>query len=129
MMRILPALGGGLSGGFLRETPAASDMATAGVVASDVVTSDMDCLPGRYQREIQGEGGAFARAALHADIARVFLDDAVGDRESKTGSAILALRGRRLGREKWIVDALNVFFCNARAGVRNAHAYEFAVQR
>ena len=81
------------------------------------------------QWKIQGEGGAFARAALHADIARVFLDDAVGDRKSKTGAAILAFGGRRLGGEKWIVDAVNVFLRNARAGVGDAHADEFAVQR
>src|SRR5208282_107868 len=127
MMRILPAFGGVLSGVFRRDTAAASGVATSGVVTSDIVTSDMDCLP--HQRKIQGEGGAFARAALHADIARVFLDDAVGYRKSKTGTAILALRGRRLGGEKWIVDALNVFLRNARTGIRDAHAHEFAVQR
>src|ERR1700687_3186818 len=117
MIRILPALGGVLSGVLRREMAATSDNAA----------SDMDGLPD--PREIQGEGGAFARAALHADIARVFLNDAVGDRKSKTGAAILALRGRRLGGEKWIVDALNVFLRNARAGVGDAHADEFAVQR
>src|ERR1019366_6762241 len=79
MMRILPALGGVLSGVLRRERAASSDIAT----------SDMDCLPD--QRKIQGEGGCFARAALHAYISRVFLDDAVGDRKSKTGAAILFL--------------------------------------
>ena len=85
-------------------------------VISDTANSDMDGLPRRcrYQWEIQGEGRAFARAALHADIARVFLDDAVGHRESKTGAAILALRGRRLGGKERVVDALNVFLRNAR---------------
>src|SRR6266851_8385048 len=117
MMRILPALGGLLSGVVRRGM----------AVISDTASSDMDDLSD--QRKIQGEGGAFARAALHADIARVFLNDAVGDRKSKTGAAILALRGRRLGGEKWIVDALNVFLRNARAGVGDAHADEFAVQR
>src|SRR5712692_3164863 len=117
MMRILPALGALLSGAVRRGM----------AVISDTANSDMDCLSD--QREIQGEGGAFARAALHADIARVFLDDAVGNRKSKTGAAILAFRGRRLGSEKWVVDALNVFLGNARAGVGNAHADEFAIHR
>src|ERR1700676_2776226 len=117
MMRILPALCGVL-GGVLRRVIGAT---------SDNAKSDMDCLPD--QRESQGEGGAFARAALHADIARVFLDDAVGDRKSKTRPAILALLGRRLGREKWIVDGLNVLLRTARAGVSHAYADEFPVQR
>src|SRR5208282_4175605 len=119
MMRILPALGEILSGGVLRREM---------VVISENATSDMDCLPRRYQWKIQGEGGAFARAALHADIARVFLDDAVGDRKSKTGAPILAFRGRRLGREKWVVNAMNVFLRNARSGVGDARADKFAVQ-
>jgi len=51
------------------------------VVTSDTAAnSDMDGLPRRYQWKIQGEGSAFARTALHANVARVFLDDAVGDR-------------------------------------------------
>src|SRR6266851_1826734 len=117
MMRILPALCGVLCGVLRRVIG----------VTSDNAKSDMDCLPD--QREIQGEGGAFARAALHADVARVFLDDAVSDRKSKTGPAILPLLGRRLGSEKWIVDALNILLRNARAGIGNAYADEFPVQR
>src|ERR1035438_632022 len=103
MMRILPALSGCVRSGLLRRGMA---------VSSETAKSDMDCLPRRYQWKIQGEGGAFARAALHADIARVFLDDAVGDREPKTGTAVLPFRGRGLGSEKWIVDAVNVFLRN-----------------
>src|SRR5271169_3665432 len=106
MMRILPALGEALSGGALRREQ---------VVISDNATSDIDSLPRRYQWNIQGEGGAFARAALHADIARVFLDDAVGDGEPKSGAAVLTVGGRRLGGEKRAVDRLNVFLRNARA--------------
>src|SRR5208282_3384220 len=119
MMRILPALGEILSGGVLRREM---------VVISENATSDMDCLPRRYQWKIQGEGGAFARAALHADVARVFLDDAVGDRKPKTGAATLAFRRSRLGREEWIVDAVDVFLRNARACVGDAHADKFAVE-
>src|SRR5260370_976312 len=117
MMSILPALGALLSGVVRRGM----------AVISDTASSDMDSLSD--QREIQGEGGAFARAALHADVARVFLDDAVGDRKSKTRAAILALRGGRLGSEKWIVDALNVFLGDPGASIRDAHADDFAIQR
>src|SRR5271163_1528942 len=116
MMRILPALGETVSGGVLRREM---------VGTSDTSNSDMDCLPD--QREVQSEGGAFARAALHADVARVFLDDAVSDRESKTGAATLTFRRRCLGRKKWIVDAVNVFLRDARAGVGNADADEVAI--
>src|SRR5277367_3714692 len=97
MMRILPALGETVSGGVLRREM---------VGTSDTSNSDMDCLPD--QREIQGEGGAFARAALHADVARVFLDDAVGDRKTKTSAPRLALDGCRLGSEKRVIDPLDV---------------------
>src|SRR5271156_1979947 len=118
MMRTRPALGDVFSGGALRRVIG---------VTSDSANSDMDCLPGGDQWEIQGEGGAFAGAALHADIARMFLDDAVSDGQPETGAASLAIRGRRFGGEKWIVDALNVFLRNARAGIGDAHADEFAV--
>src|ERR1700691_6247733 len=117
MMRILPALGDVFSGGVARRE-------TVGI--SEIASSDMDCLPD--QRKIEGEGGAFARAALHADIARVFLDDAVGDRKPKTGAATLAFRGRSLGSEKRVVDAVNIFLRNTGAGVRHAHADRFPVQ-
>src|ERR1700692_1092375 len=120
IIRILPALCGRISGGVLRRVIG---------VTSDTAKSDMDCLPRRYQGKIQGEGGAFAGAALHANMARVFLNDAVGYRKPKTGSAILAVDGRSLSREKWIVDAVNILLFNSRTGVRNANADEVAVRR
>src|SRR5271155_4324465 len=118
MMRILPAVCGCVLSGELRRGT---------VVSSDTASSDMDCLPGRYQWKIQSKSRALAWAALHTDAACVFLDDAVGDRESKTGAARLTFRGSSLSGEKWIVDALNVLLCNARAGVGDAHTDEFAV--
>src|SRR5260370_14082636 len=115
MMSILPALGALLSGVVRRGM----------AVISDTASSDMDSLSD--QREIQGEGGAFARAALHADVARVFLDDAVGDRKSKTRTAILALRRGSLGRVKWIVDALNVLLGDTRSSIFTAPAGAFSI--
>src|SRR6202453_1151916 len=120
MMRILPALGEVFSSGVLRRVT---------VVGSDISNSDMNGLPGRNQGEIQGEGGAFARAALHADVTRVLLDDAVGDRKTTTGAAGLPLHRCGLGSEKRVVDALNVFLRNDRACVGDANADTLAAQR
>ena len=88
--------------------------------------SDMDGLPD--QGEIQGERGAFPWTALHADMPRMLLDNAVGDRKSKTGAAILAFGRRRLGGEEGIVDFLNVLRRDAGARVRDADADKIAVQ-
>src|SRR5271168_3553798 len=128
MMRIRPALGEAFSVGMLRRGT---------VATSETANSDMDGLLGgcryrcrcRYQRKIQGEGCAFAWAALHADVASVFLDDAVSDGKAKTGAATLAFGRRVLGREEGIVDALNVFLGDAGAGVRDANTDKFSVQR
>src|ERR1700690_1179375 len=132
MIRILPALSGWVRCGVLRRgAGVTSETARSDVCSSDICSSDMDCLPRRYRRyqgKIQGESGAFARAALHADIPRVFLNDAVGYGEPKTGAAVLAFRGRSLGGEEGIVDAVYVFLRNARTGVRDPHADEFAVE-
>ena len=43
--------------------------------------SDIDGLPG--QREIQIERRPLAGTALHANLAGVFLDDSVGDRQAQ----------------------------------------------
>src|SRR5579885_2287263 len=87
--------------------------------------SDMDCLPA--QGEIQGESGAGPGIALYANLARMFLDDAVRYGEAQTCAAILTFPGCRLRCKKRIVDSLNVFRRNPRSGVRDAHTYEFAV--
>ena len=50
--------------------------------------------------------------ALHADLAGMFLDDAVGHRQSQPGSPGVAGLGLVLGGEEWIVDAMDVFLRN-----------------
>ena len=64
---------------------------------------------------------------LHANLARMFLNDAVGDGKAEAGTAGLAFARRGLGGEEGIVDALDVLGGNARSGVRNAHANAVAV--
>ena len=68
--------------------------------------SDMHCLPA--QGKIKSECCARAGLALHANLAGVLLDDAVGDGEAQAGAAALAFLRRGLGGEERIVDALNV---------------------
>src|SRR4051812_11603867 len=67
--------------------------------------------------ELHRELGALAGAAVHANLARMFLDDAVGHSQSEAGASGVALPRRFLGGEKGIVNALNVFGSNAAAGV------------
>src|ERR1700739_2461835 len=110
MMSTLPTVSGVLSGRLLLVITAASDM---------------NGLPD--QGEIQGEGGSFARTALHADVSRMFLDDAVGDRKSKTGAAILTFRRRGLGGEEWVVNTMDVLLGDDRTGVGNWHRDEISV--
>ena len=56
--------------------------------AAMTAASDIDGLPG--QRKIQVERRPLAGAALHANLARVFLDDSVGNRQAQPGTALLA---------------------------------------
>src|SRR6266581_434042 len=53
------------------------------------------------------------------NLARVFLNDSVGDGQAQARSASLTWARRGLSGEERIVDALQVFRCNARAGIRN----------
>src|SRR5512141_1825046 len=81
-----------------------------GIVAS----SDIDGLPG--QREIQVKSCAPSGMALYSNFSRMLLNDAVGHGQAQSGAFALALTRCRLRGEKWIVDALDVFLCDTRAG-------------
>src|SRR5207302_1191320 len=83
-----------------------------------------DCLPA--QGEIQGEGRAGAGTALHANLARMFLNDAISDGKTEAGAAGLAFAKRCLGGKEWIVDALAVFGVDARSGVGHADVADLA---
>src|SRR5260370_6519984 len=87
--------------------------------------SDMERLPA--QGEVESESCAGAGMTLHANLAGVFLDDAVGDGKTEAGAAGLAFARRGLGGEEGIVDALDVLGSNARSGVGHAHTDAVAV--
>src|ERR1700756_3298282 len=87
--------------------------------------SDMHCLPA--QGKIESDRGARAGVALDANLARMFLDDAVGDGKPKPRATGLAFFRDGLGREERIVYPLNVLRRNARPGVAYAHADHFTI--
>src|SRR5258708_23539245 len=87
--------------------------------------SDMERLPA--QGEVESESCAGAGMTLHANLAGMFLDDAVGDRKTEAGAAGLAFARRGLGGEEGVVDALDVLGSNARSGVGYAHTDAVAV--
>src|SRR5579859_4592515 len=87
--------------------------------------SDMNCLPAQWK--IERERRARSWIAFHADFAGMLLDDAVRDRKSQPSAALLPFGRSRLCREKWIVNALNVFRCDPRAGIGDSNAYHLAV--
>src|SRR5258707_13710434 len=68
--------------------------------------SDIDSLS--HQRELQIEPCAFVRRALYANLARVLLNDSVGQRQAQPGAAALPFLRRIVGCKEWIVTALHV---------------------
>src|SRR5258706_7138027 len=91
--------------------------------------SGMTCFPRAANGEFQMEGSAFSGLALHADLPRVLLNDAVGYGESQSGTSSLAFLDGVLSCEKWIVNAGNMFLRNTGAGVRDAHHHGVSVLR
>src|SRR5712671_4503658 len=81
--------------------------------------SDMDCLPA--QGKIQSKCRPASGMALHANLARMLLDDSVCDGKTQPSAAALAFAGSRLGRKKRIVNALNVLRRNTRSRVGHPH--------
>src|SRR5260370_6797816 len=87
--------------------------------------SDMHCLPAH--RKVQSKRRSRSGIAFDANLAGMFLDDAVSHRESQAGAAVLPLFGRGLRREEWIVNALDVFRRDARPGIGHPHTHHVAV--
>src|SRR5580704_6637456 len=88
--------------------------------------SDIDGLPS--QREIQIERGAFARPTLDANLARMLLDDAVGNREAQAGTPVLALANCGFSSEERIVNPIDVFGSNAAARIRDGNRNAGAIR-
>src|SRR5580700_6516381 len=110
MINTEPAAGTALSPEFCRTITAASDI---------------DSLPG--QREIEVEGSAFTMPALHSNLPRVLLNNAVGYRQAQARTSRLPLTRSGLGSKERIVNSVDMLLCNARARVRHHHANAFAV--
>src|SRR5580698_7995948 len=86
---------------------------------------NMDGLPAQW--EIQGESCARPGMAFHANLSRVFLDDAVGNGKAKAGTARLAFARQSLGGKKGIINTLNVLGCDTRSGIGNGDADTLAI--
>src|SRR5579863_526620 len=69
------------------------------------------------QREFKVEGCAGADGAFDMNLACVLLNNPVGNGKSKTCSTPLAWSGRGFCREKGVINALQMFGCNAGTGV------------
>src|SRR6476660_184385 len=80
--------------------------------------SDIDGLPG--QRKIQVKRRPLAGTALHANLARVFLDNSVRNRQAESGTPLLACLRCSFRSKEWVVDACDMFGRNAAARVRHA---------
>ena len=105
--------------------PADEDAASFTSGAEWLPASDIDSLP--RQREIQIERSALARLALDSNLARMFLNNAVGNRQAEARAFALSLARRGLGGKERIVNALDVFLGDARAGIGHDHAHSVAV--
>src|SRR5215472_5967342 len=99
------------SSSTMRMVPAGDVALPSGLCAS-TAASDIHGLSGLHHREFKVEGCAHALLALHLDLSRVLLDDAVGHRKTETGATALSLAARGLGGEERIVDAVNVLLRN-----------------
>src|SRR3954470_24175340 len=82
--------------------------------------SDIDRLS--YHREIDVKSGALLGGTFDANLARMLLNNSVGDRKAKASSTFLSFRDSALGSEERIVNAMNMFLRNSRAAVGNGDA-------
>src|SRR5437660_4980051 len=87
--------------------------------------SDIDCLPA--QGKIQCECSSGTGMTFHANLAGVFLNDAVGHRQTQASSAVLSLARSGFGGEERIVNALNMFRSDARTSVGDADGNQGAI--
>jgi hypothetical protein len=66
-------------------------------------------------RQCDGKDGSFTWQAFHQNFSTMFLDDAVADTETQTGSL-----ANLFGREKWFEDSVSYFFRHAATGIPDA---------
>ena len=65
--------------------------------------------------------------ALHPNLPRMFLNDAVRNGQAEAGPFALAFTRCRLSRKKRVVDALDVLLRDTDSVVGHDHAHPFAV--
>src|SRR5579864_213830 len=97
MISIVPDIGG--------------ESASFSLLCVITAASDIDGLPG--QGKIQVKRRAFAGPTLHANLARMLLDNAIGNRQAQPCAPLLACLGGCFRGKERIVDAGYVFRRNA----------------
>src|SRR5512146_791567 len=88
-------------------------------------TSDIDRLSNHWKFHVKL--CALSRLALHANLSRVLLDDAVSNREAKARAAAITLLRTVLSREERIVDPVNMFRRDTFAGIAYSDVHGAAV--
>src|SRR6478736_10361959 len=112
---------------MMRTEPAIARDSKSFILRGNTAASDIDGLPG--QRKIQMKRRSLAGATLHANLARVFLDDSVRNRQAQPGTSLLACLRCSFRGEERIVDPRNVFGRNATSSISDADADARAVRR
>src|SRR5436305_6289200 len=102
---------------MIRTDPTEENETSPKLRRGTTASSDIDGFP--RKREIQIKRSAFARLALHSDLPRVLLDDAVGDTQTEACPPVLAIPRRCLGSEKRIVDAPDMLLRDAASSICN----------
>src|SRR5579863_645453 len=110
---------------MINTEPAAGTDLSPELCRTITAASDIDSLPG--QREIEVERSAFAMPALHSNLSRVLLNDAVGYGQAQARTSRLPLTRSGLRSKERVVDSVDVLLCNARARIRNHHANAVAI--
>src|SRR5579863_6650927 len=89
--------------------------------------SDIHSLSG--EREVEIKSCTCAAPALHPDLAGMFLNNSIRDRQTQSCATALAPWRAGLGGEERIVDSLNVFLRNPSARIRHNDTDPFTIRR
>src|SRR4051812_3409573 len=116
------------SSSMMSTEPACAD-SIGDVLCGTATTALVLCIHGLSdQRKFDVEGGAFARIALHVDLAGVLLDDPVRHREPQAGATRRSVARHVLCGEERIVDSVYMLRRNAGAGVTHGDVNTVAVR-
>jgi hypothetical protein len=87
--------------------------------------SDIDRLS--YHREVNEKSGALLGRTFNPNLARMLLNNSVGDRKAKASAAFLPFRDSALGGEERIVNAMDMLLRDSRSAVGNNNADSIAI--